>query len=227
MTHTKIELDSNLLLKFFIKDVTFFADQIDKELEGFGFESEVQKQWVTQLIFNYALMPIVATSEDKATLDSELEKLEQSVSKLIVDKYKSNNQFNLDSIKSKNSNRLFFLGMARIILGISLMTLNEGNYQEGLSLMNTARYAFTLFQESEYKEKEKSLLARANAFKRHIETYSLKNQAIDYWCKNIDFKLSNEKAAEILSKIVPVSHRKLSQYVAEAKRKNIHPASKV
>lgn len=59
---------------------------------------------------------------------------------------------------------------------------------------------------------------------RHIETYELKKQAKDYWRKNIDPKLSNPKAADLLSKIVPVSHRTLVKYVAEAKRENIHPA---
>lgn len=59
---------------------------------------------------------------------------------------------------------------------------------------------------------------------RHIETYELRKQALDYWRTNIDTKLSNDKAAEILMKVVPVSFRKLSQYVAEAKRENIPPA---
>ena len=62
---------------------------------------------------------------------------------------------------------------------------------------------------------------------RHVETYELKRQAIDFWVKNIDPKLSNEKAADMLVKIVPVSHRKLSQYIAEAKKQNILSASKV
>ena len=60
---------------------------------------------------------------------------------------------------------------------------------------------------------------------RHIETYDLKKQAKDYWRKHIDPKLSNPKAADLLIKVVPVSHRKLVEYVAEAKRENIPPAS--
>jgi hypothetical protein len=70
--------------------------------------------------------------------------------------------------------------------------------------------------------KGKALLA---AKMRHIETYALKEQAIEYWRKHIDPKLSNPKAADLLIKIMPVSHRKLVDYVAEAKRENIHPAS--
>lgn len=70
-------------------------------------------------------------------------------------------------------------------------------------------------------------MGRKNAYKRHKETYELKKQAIEYWCNNIDLKLSNDKAAAELAKIVPVTIRILSGYVAEAKRQNIHPASKV
>lgn len=63
------------------------------------------------------------------------------------------------------------------------------------------------------------------AIASHKETYELKKQAIEYWREHIDPKLSNPKAADLLIKIVPVSHRKLVEYVAEAKRINIHPAS--
>lgn len=79
-----------------------------------------------------------------------------------------------------------------------------------------------------YNLTEKHILSeRASnaAFARHKETYELKNQAMDYWRSNIDHGLSNDKAAELLIKVVPLSHRKLSQYVAEAKRKRIPPAS--
>jgi hypothetical protein len=60
---------------------------------------------------------------------------------------------------------------------------------------------------------------------RHIENYELKKQAIDYWRNHINPKLSNPKAADILLKVVPLSHRKLVEYVAEAKRENMRPAS--
>ena len=63
----------------------------------------------------------------------------------------------------------------------------------------------------------------ANA--RHIETYELKKQAMDYWREHIDPNLSNPKAADLLLKVVALSHRKLVEYVAEAKRENIHSAS--
>lgn len=74
---------------------------------------------------------------------------------------------------------------------------------------------------------EKKVQRSLAAMKGHLETYELRKQAIDYWRQNIDPKISNDKAASLLEKIVPVSHRKLSQYVAEAKRENLPLASKV
>lgn len=76
-------------------------------------------------------------------------------------------------------------------------------------------------------KQDRKFKAQLAANVSHIETYELKKQAIDYWHENIDPKLSNDKAAELLSKVVPVSHRKLSQYVSEAKKQNRPPASKV
>ena len=79
-----------------------------------------------------------------------------------------------------------------------------------------------------YNLTEKHILSeRASkaAFARHKETYELKNQAMEYWRSQIDHSLSNDKAAELLTKVVALSHRKLSQYVAEAKRKIIPPTS--
>lgn len=79
----------------------------------------------------------------------------------------------------------------------------------------------------DHEKNIKSKIGVENARKRHIETYALKKEAIDYWRENLDIHLSNEKAAEELKKIVPLSHRTLAQYVGEAKKENIHPASKV
>lgn len=56
------------------------------------------------------------------------------------------------------------------------------------------------------------------AKRAHAEDYALRDCAIDYWEKNIDPKLSNEAAAEILKRVVKVSHRKLVEYVSKAKK---------
>lgn len=77
------------------------------------------------------------------------------------------------------------------------------------------------------REEMLSNFGRQNAIRRHIETYEIKEQAIQYWTNNIDPKLSNDKAADLLTKVVPLSHRKLSQYVSEAKKQIIPFGSKV
>lgn len=76
------------------------------------------------------------------------------------------------------------------------------------------------------KHLKREMASRA-AIASHQETYALKEQAINFWRKNIDPKLSNDNAALLLTKIVPVSFRKLSQYVSEAKKQDKHSASKV
>lgn len=82
-----------------------------------------------------------------------------------------------------------------------------------------------MFTHGSKSGKDKAKKVRSNAGKLgHVETYALKAQAIEYWRKYIDPKLSNSKAADLLIKIVPVGHRKLADYVAEAKLANIHPA---
>lgn len=60
---------------------------------------------------------------------------------------------------------------------------------------------------------------RNGARKRHAETYALRAEVIEHWLAHINHSLSGDKAATILSKIFPLSPRKLSEYVmAEKKR---------
>ena len=60
---------------------------------------------------------------------------------------------------------------------------------------------------------------RAGAHKRHAETRALRAEVVEYWLAEIDKNLSGEKAAVILSKVFPLSHRKLSEYVMEEKKR--------
>lgn len=86
-------------------------------------------------------------------------------------------------------------------------------------LMNSNESTLKAFAERRANEiiSEKN---RIKAFARHAENYAMKEQAINYWNENIDKSLSNEQAATLLLKVVPLSHRKLSQYVSEARKKN-------
>lgn len=113
-------------------------------------------------------------------------------------------------------------------------TLAEGIFNNQIDLLNKVRFLEVITQISSTLQKKPLIevsavisdAARKKAYLRHKENYELKKQAIDYWCANIDLNLSNDKAANELVKIVPMSHRKLSEYVSEAKRLKIHPASK-
>jgi hypothetical protein len=60
--------------------------------------------------------------------------------------------------------------------------------------------------------------ASAMAIKRHSEDYALKEDAIRFWRENINPKLSNEKAATELRRVVPVSHQTLARWVGKAKK---------
>jgi hypothetical protein len=61
---------------------------------------------------------------------------------------------------------------------------------------------------------------------RHARNHELFEQAERYWEANIDPGLSNEKAAELLTKVVPLSHVTLRRHVAEFKRKKLHHPKK-
>lgn len=57
------------------------------------------------------------------------------------------------------------------------------------------------------------------AKKRHAETYALAKEAIEHWRENIPADLSAQKAANELVKVVPLSHKKLAEYVSAEKKK--------
>ena len=122
------------------------------------------------------------------------------------------------------------------VLGLYWLTLVEEKFQKtkefDLDLMVEAfdTFAFangSYMWDEGYKAavEEKSNQMSLAAKKRHRENYELKEQAIMFWQENIDPNLSNDKAAEILMRIVPISFRKLSEYVGEAKRENLPLAS--
>jgi hypothetical protein len=69
----------------------------------------------------------------------------------------------------------------------------------------------------DFRSKVLSSLGRKGADIRHSETRSMREDAIEYWRKNIDPKLSTPKAADILIKVVPLSHRKLEEIIRKAK----------
>ncbi len=68
-----------------------------------------------------------------------------------------------------------------------------------------------------YKNNENNA-ASVMAKKRHAENYALVETAKKHWKDNIDPRLSAQKAADELMKIVPLSHKKLAEVVSQAKK---------
>lgn len=61
--------------------------------------------------------------------------------------------------------------------------------------------------------------AVAMARLRHSENYALADDALAYWQEHIDPNLSAQKAATILTGVVPLSHKKLAEIVSEEKNR--------
>lgn len=102
--------------------------------------------------------------------------------------------------------------------------IEKGSMGEGWRIFSNAKLmcgflsSVMAFNNFDHRKSVVSEIARANAVKGHLETYALKAEVAKYWNENIDPKISNEKAASILTKHFPLSHRKLSQYIAEEKK---------
>jgi len=61
--------------------------------------------------------------------------------------------------------------------------------------------------------------AAAMARLRHAEHYALVEEALAHWRSNIDPNLSAQKAATLLERVVPLSHKKLAEIVSVEKNK--------
>jgi hypothetical protein len=114
---------------------------------------------------------------------------------------------------------LSILGFSVIALESSRYMLVNGEYNNFVSLFVVTRECFTSWKLSQKGIADKKRVAKANALKRHVDTYRLRDEVIDYWKANIPPTLSNEKVANLLVSRFPLSHRKLKQYIGEAKRK--------
>ena len=107
----------------------------------------------------------------------------------------------------------------RYIPAVMKLPGNENNnLMIHLSMLATANYVLGAAETVAGRDAINSLLRSVWAKKRHEETYAMREEIISYWKMNIDPKKSNEKAATDLKKIFPMSHRKLAEYVADAKK---------
>lgn len=98
-----------------------------------------------------------------------------------------------------------------------------------ISAADALANALSIEYGSENLQKARREIAMQGAIAKHARTYEKRQQVIDYWRMHIPPETSNEKAGEWLHDSFPeLSVRKLSEYVAQAKReaKKIPPASK-
>jgi hypothetical protein len=68
-------------------------------------------------------------------------------------------------------------------------------------------------------ESEEASPAAKLAKMRHVETYASREQAIQYWREHISSDLSAAKAANELVRVVPFSHKTLSEWISAEKKK--------
>ncbi|AEG68268.1 hypothetical protein PP715_03125 [Ralstonia solanacearum] len=72
---------------------------------------------------------------------------------------------------------------------------------------------------AEQREQQDGSNAAAQlAKRRHAESRALAEFAVKHWRENIDQGLSAQKAASELSRVVPLSHKKLAELVSAAKK---------
>lgn len=82
----------------------------------------------------------------------------------------------------------------------------------------SAQYWAGIVRGTPFGKAATSNAASEMAKKRHAENYALAETALEYWKNNIDPALSAQKAATELSKVVPLSHKKLAEIVSAAKK---------
>ncbi|MGZ0008647.1 hypothetical protein [Burkholderia glumae] len=98
---------------------------------------------------------------------------------------------------------------------IRLLVCDFRSDDEAIVLFRVAseRYAFSIAK-SGSTQNPASQLARL----RHAENRTLIKDAVKHWRESIDPTLSAQKAATELTKIVPLSHKKLAEIVSKAKK---------
>ncbi|MFS0754595.1 hypothetical protein ABC383_07840 [Noviherbaspirillum sp. 1P10PC] len=82
----------------------------------------------------------------------------------------------------------------------------------------TAAQQFLLQRQSDLEQTVLTTNSRKAADARHAETRKLEKEAFEYWRQNIDPRVSNDEAAAILMKQIPLKLRTLSSYVSKFKK---------
>lgn len=109
----------------------------------------------------------------------------------------------------------------------ALISPNDGKSMDVLFEAIDAAYlahGVRMWNESEELCKSENSQAAPNpaaemAKMRHVENYALANYALKYWHEKIDPALSAEKAATELTRVVPLSHKKLAAIISAERKK--------
>jgi hypothetical protein len=104
-------------------------------------------------------------------------------------------------------------GMAKFCL----IKNKQGKIEEAIKALCYANFCCGLFLMSFHKNKNNP--ASELAKKRHSGNNALFDEAIKYWNEEIPPSISASKAADELVRVVPLSHRKLSDLVSAEKKK--------
>jgi hypothetical protein len=121
----------------------------------------------------------------------------------------------------RKSQKRAYLCMAYLMNGLAERAISEKLTVEERSYLESAIACYGCAERfagmAEQIDEQATYSARLNAYKSNADTRMLQVEVTSYWEANIDPNLSADKAATLLLKQFPLSHRKLSQYVSAAK----------
>lgn len=235
----KLSYDAELLAEAVMSQYFASEKEIYEEFEKLGFTTDEEKAWFQSISFAFTIRHEGKASDNLRSVPPLPETLKAKVGKILTSRNeKDSNLENFPSIALTSIDglpdpifdtfkALSVLGMAAWSLDAAALCLSKDEeYDEFISFLLLAREALARYRLRSEGIKQRKLAARANALKRHKETYMLRSRVIECWKTNISPTLSNENAADVLlTKFkFPLSHRKLKEYVRDAKRE-MRPAS--
>ena len=97
-------------------------------------------------------------------------------------------------------------------------SLGEAYAGVALKSNNAARREAINDAKAVFETEVRSSIGRKGADAIHTETRNLKKEVEEFWRSNVDAKLANDTAADILARHFPLKHRTLSKYVSEFKK---------
>src|SRR5687768_15015509 len=206
MTTRVIHLSFNpkLLGEALMKQYKSSEEEIYKEFEKLGYKTEEEKAWFQSFSFAFTFRNEEGPEQLKfvpplpETLNASIGKM-KSPGRLPFATFDELPDQIFDTIKAFS-----VLGMAAAVLDMAALRFTEKeDYDEFVDSVFAAREALAGYRLRIRGIQHKKLVARANALKRHHETYMLRNEVVEYWKANISRSLSNEKAADELLKTFP------------------------